>query len=132
MPYEKLLNMSGQGGRRLAEWKTEPCIGINKCTISFNARFAATFNLRASMFIFLFADIESGLLGFRVATDGNTDGAYRVHATASGTKKASNSGTLEVTTKRASKVFPTAVQRVFRPQINADLKVIEIDTAKPL
>lgn len=130
MPYETLPNTM-KSGRRSPEWTNEPCLGLNRCTISFNTKAVELLKLEPGQFLFLLADIASNKLAVKRPIDGNTDGAYRLQWCGSG-KSRKPSGAMEITSKRPATTFPDAVGKLFRPTINAELKLIEIEIDKPI
>ena len=114
-------------GAKPDSWYTVPGISLGKTTIAFNEAFQSAYmNGKKSVGAFMFFDLESRKIGFKIASPEEIergDGVFNIALTSKNKKSKS----VYLASKKAGDKFPDCLGKQFRCHLNAGERIIEVD-----
>lgn len=125
MAFEIIQKRNRGAQTRSGEWGRVPCVAIVKGGMSFNHAAVEFYSLRDGGGVDIMVDREARIVAIKPLTAG--DGCPNPHRLRSGGHKDTVSKTLTMCCKEIPRMFPDAVGRFYRLQMNPGLKIIQAE-----
>ena len=127
MAYEVFPNRSNARGGRGPGWALYPAMSFTRTGVSFNPAACVAYKFVSGEKLCVFLDVERRRIGFKRPAN-ETDESYSFTMCGGGVRTDGRKRqALNLSMKNLPKVFPDAVGRVYRLQLNPGEHVIEAE-----